>query len=204
MEKRVVVLDYGMGNVGSVANMVKKVGHHAVLTADHSAIRDATHLILPGVGHFATGMSRLEDLGLVSVLNEARSAGKAILGICLGMQLMTKSSQEGNRSGLGWFDVETRRFPTNGKSGPVRVPHLGWNLAHPTSSQGVLSETSRFYFVHSYFVEISSTPDCVATTQYGDIEFASAIADRNVLGVQFHPEKSHRHGREFFERFFEA
>ena len=206
-DQQVVILDYGMGNIGSIVNIVKRVGGQAFASADSQSIVAARKIILPGVGHFATGMKNLNERGLTEALNSAKDRGASILGICLGMQLMTQWSDEGNCDGLGWFEYRTIRFPNQTQSGSrLLVPHMGWNHASANVAATQFSELpiqSRFYFVHSYYVDAADAPDCLATTDYGEIRFASAFGRNNLLGVQFHPEKSHRNGMAFVRSFVE-
>lgn len=204
-DRKVVIADCKLGNMGSVANMVKHVGGTPIISQDADVILDSTHLILPGVGNFEYGMKQLHRLGFLDVLNAAREKGTHILGICLGMALMTKWSDEGNCDGLGWFDFRTIRFPNHLESGDrLLVPHMGWNQIEPTPEAlefAAVPTPSRFYFVHSYYVDGAGKDDCRATSVYGDTKFASAIGRDNVIGVQFHPEKSHKFGMAFMRDF---
>ena len=194
-----------MGNVGSVINMIKRVGGNSILSGEPDAVRTAPKILLPGVGNFDMGMKNLEECGLNTALNRARDDGATILGICLGMQLMTRSSEESNRRGLGWFNYDTRKFPSSTAAGErVLVPHMGWNIVTPTDAISVertYVADGRYYFVHSYFVDAADGFDCLSTTKYGDVEFASSIGSGNVQGVQFHPEKSHKYGMALFRNF---
>ena len=193
------VLDYGMGNLGSVANMVRHIGASAELVRSPSSIGDFQSIILPGVGQFGTAMDRLRDKGWVEALNEARERGAWILGICLGMQLMTRSSEESDCKGLGWFDLQTRRIPDRPEAGGRRrVPHMGWNEVRFLEKA---EDLARYYFVHSYCVQEVDAASCWAVTEYEGFRFASAIRDERVWGVQFHPEKSHRFGKALLRRF---
>jgi len=198
----IVVIDYGVGNVGSVLNMLRKVGARARVSSAVADIEAADKLILPGVGHFGHGMRKLTETGLIPVLEEqVRSRSKPVLGICLGMQMMTRGSEESDVPGLGWIDAFTHRFP----SAPgLRVPHMGWNTVRPSQSAGLFdrdaAEAERFYFVHSYFVRPTEPAQVAATTAYG-LDFAAAIEKDNLFGVQFHPEKSHLFGMALFRRF---
>ena len=201
----VVIADCDIGNLGSVANMVRHVGGKPLISRDPDVVESASRVILPGVGNFKYGMDKLNDLGMVDALNGARANGSRILGICLGMALMTAWSEEGMCDGLGWFDFKTVRFPNQSESGErLAVPHMGWNQAVAGQSDPafrMVPEPSRFYFVHSYFVDAADRDGCIATTEYGDIRFASAIGKDNVVGVQFHPEKSHKFGMAFVRTF---
>jgi glutamine amidotransferase len=204
-KREVVIVDVGMGNIGSVANMVKFIGGAARISSEVDVVASAKSLILPGVGNFAYGMQRLRDLKLTDALEEAKRRGSRILGICLGMQLMTQWCEEGFCEGLGWFDLKTLRFSGTIASGEtLPVPHMGWNQvnARPGATHfDSIPIPSRFYFVHSYYVDGAQADDCLATTLYGDTCFASAIGSDNVLGVQFHPEKSHKYGIAFLKHF---
>jgi glutamine amidotransferase len=202
----VTVVDYNMGNVGSIVNMIAKVGGTARVTSDPAVLRTAEKLILPGVGHFDRGIAKLAELGIAPVLEEMVVRGRVpILGICLGMQLMCRASQEGDRKGLGWVDAEVRRFDVAEHSG-MKVPHMGWNVAKPVRASALLAmsppEPQRFYFVHSYYVACNDPADVVAVTNY-EGEFCSAFLHDTIWGVQFHPEKSHAFGMELFRRFLE-
>lgn len=198
----ITIVDYNMGNLGSIRNMLKKIGVDCEVTADPSRIAAATQLILPGVGAFDAGMENLHRSGLVPLLNErVREAGIPILGICLGMQLMTNGSEEGRVPGLGWIDARTLRFQPRDRA--LKVPHMGWNrvtVARPSLLADELPEEPRFYFVHSYYVSCAKDDDVLLRTTYGD-EFASAFHSRNVWGVQFHPEKSHKFGMQLLLNF---
>jgi len=200
----IVVIDYGMGNVGSIMNMLKKIGAQAVLSRHPDDIAQAERLILPGVGSFDTGMRNLRELGIQYVLNRrVVEDGIPILGICLGMQLFTKKSEEGRELGFGWLDAETLRFSFDQGTEKLKLPHMGWNdvqLCQPASCFPLQQQERRFYFVHSYYIRCNAPDDILMRTSYG-IDFTSSFCHKNILGVQFHPEKSHRFGIEFFEAF---
>lgn len=202
----IVVLDHGLGNIGSVVNMVKRVGGQVVASADPGVIATADRLILPGVGRFDVGMGQLERLGLLDVLHTAVLVRKIpILGICLGMQLFTERSEEGERPGLGWIAGETVRFDGI-RLGGLRVPHMGWNEVVPRRSTPLfvqLGGETRFYFLHSYHVTCRDDSDVLATARYG-YDFVSALQRGNIVGVQFHPEKSHRFGMEIMKVFVQG
>jgi glutamine amidotransferase len=201
---KITVVDYGMGNIGSILNMIKKAGGEAEASADPAAIASAAKLLLPGVGAFDNGMRRLASLGMVDALNEAVIARKApILGICLGMQLFTRGSEEGTLPGLGWFEASTLRFRFSGEHASLRVPHMGWNRAVPAGGCALfrdMHEDASFYFVHSYRVVCDRAEDSAAYTPYGG-EFTSALARGNILATQFHPEKSLKYGLRVMENF---
>lgn len=197
----IIIIDYGMGNLGSIVNMFKKVGARAEVSSDLDMIAKAPKLLLPGVGSFDSAMERIEALGMKSLLDEqALVIKKPILGICLGMQLLTRGSEEGKLPGLGWIGADTKKFPS--KSG-LRIPHMGWNTVEATTSSPLtqnLPEESRFYFVHSYNVQVDHQSNSILKCQYG-ISFDAAIQYDNIFGVQFHPEKSHKFGMQIFKNF---
>mgnify|MGYP001255140892 CR=1 FL=1 len=200
----VVIVDYGMGNLGSIRNMLSRLGGESIVTADANVIAGARRLILPGVGAFDVAMERLKTLSLVEVLHErALGACVPVLGICLGMQLMTRGSEEGRLPGLGWFDAETIRFRFPQSCGKMRLPHMGWNVIRPMQGHPLLKgldDEPRFYFVHNYHVRCTERAQVLATAQYG-ITFDAAVATGNIIGTQFHPEKSHRHGMRMLANF---
>lgn len=201
----ITVIDFGMGNVGSVVNMLKRVGVESRLSCAETDILSANQLILPGVGAFGKGMENLRRKGLIEVLEEAVfNRGKPILGICLGMQLLLKSSSEAPGPGLGWIDGEVVRFSPD-ESEKLRVPHMGWSTIRTQPGSTLfagLAAESRFYFVHSYHAVCRCAGDVAAYASYG-IDFVAAIERRNIFGVQFHPEKSHRFGADLLRRFAE-
>lgn len=203
-----VVVDYEAGNLGSIPNMLRRLGTEVTVSADPDVIARADRLILPGVGAFDHGMAQLERLGLDEALRRAvKDRAVPILGMCLGMQLMTRCSREGSRPGLGWIEAETVHFHegVEADEGPLRLPHIGWNHAyaidhaHPLSAG--LPNPSSYYFVHSFRVVCRFVEDLLLGTRYGSVSFCSGFAHANVCGVQFHPEKSHVFGLEFLRRF---
>jgi imidazole glycerol-phosphate synthase subunit HisH len=201
----ITIIDYGMGNLGSIANMLKRIGAKSLISSNPEEIEQASKLILPGVGAFDAAMSKINESGLSNLLDKKVLEEKIpVLGICLGMQLLTNSSEEGKLPGLGWIPAVTKRFP---REGALKVPHMGWNLVH-TSTQSRLTrgfedeEETRFYFVHSYAVQVENQAHSILKTSYG-IEFDSGIARDNIYGVQFHPEKSHRFGMKLLSNFVE-
>jgi glutamine amidotransferase len=200
----IVIVNYGMGNVGSVLNMVQKVGGEAVVSSDPQAISQAGKLILPGVGAFDQGMRNLEELHLRDLLQEQVVQKKTpILGICLGLQLFTRGSEEGSRPGLGWLAANTVRFQPERASDPIRTPHMGWNTVRPTHEDPLLKgleKENRFYFVHSFHLVCEDAGDVAGKTLYG-YEFDSVIHRGNIMGTQFHPEKSHRFGMQVLKNF---
>ena len=200
----VCIIDYKCGNSGSIMNMLSRLGEEAVLSNDPSIISDADKLILPGVGNFDYGMRNLNEAGLISLLQESVfEKRKPILGICLGAQIMTKSSEEGTLPGLGWFDAEVKKFHFAVENPVQRIPHMGWNQANVVRENKLVNtsaETSKFYFVHSYYIETNKSEDIILKTMYG-FEFVSGLQNNNLYAVQFHPEKSHKYGLELFKNF---
>ena len=192
MEQKIVIIDYGMGNLGSIHNMLKHIGIEAIITAGISDAEEADKLILSGVGSFDNGMKSLADLGLIPVL-----------GICLGMQLLSESSEEGELPGLGWIHARTIRFSFAQNDGHLKIPHMGWNtvdLKKPSPLFESMFAEPRFYFVHSYHLICDNHDDELCLTHHG-YDFASAVARDNIFGVQFHPEKSHKFGMRLLENF---
>ena len=197
----ITIVDYGMGNLGSIKNMFKRIGVPTVLAADPEAIEKADKLVLPGVGNFDQAMKRINSSDLHEILDrKALMERIPILGICLGMQLLTQSSEEGTSLGLGWIKAITRRFP---KTSNLKVPHMGWNIVSPVRESPIsknLPDEIRFYFVHSFYVHVENEEDSILKAHYG-INFDAAIQHGNIFGVQFHPEKSHKYGMLFLKNF---
>lgn len=202
----IVIVDYGMGNLGSILNMLKKIGAEAIISSDVDIIKNADKLILPGIGAFDTGMKNLNGLKIIPILNNKVISEKTpILGICLGMQLLTKSSEEGILPGLGWINAQTIKFKFDEKNNNLKIPHMGWNTVHLSKNSPLFKEMfdePRFYFVHSYHVVCDDEQDILTQTYYG-YEFASAVQKDNIMGVQFHPEKSHKFGMKMLKNFAE-
>jgi glutamine amidotransferase len=198
----IAIVDYNTGNLGSIQNMLKKLGFASEITSDPARIEAADKLILPGVGAFDSGMENLERSGLVPLLEQrVLRARVPVLGICLGMQLMTRRSAEGQRAGLGWIDAEALRFEPCDEA--PKVPHMGWNRVEPARRSPLVDELPdepRFYFVHSFHVHCRHPNDVLLTTRYGII-FHSAFQRDNIAGVQFHPEKSHKFGMRLLDNY---
>jgi glutamine amidotransferase len=199
----IAVVDYGMGNIGSVLNMFKRIDvKDIVVTNRAEELQKADKILLPGVGAFDTGMNHLQQSGLIEVLNEKVLNEKVpVLGICLGMQLITKSSEEGVKPGLGWVNADTKRFKFD-PALKLKIPHMGWNYVNVKRDNPLIrtGEKNRFYFVHSYFVDCYDQNDILAQANYG-FAFTCALQRDNVFGAQFHPEKSHKFGMQLFKNF---
>lgn len=202
--KKIVIIDYGMGNVGSIQNMLKFLGADSIVTSDKNEIEDAEKLILPGVGHFKSAMLNICKLDLLELIKtQVLEEKKPILGICLGMQLMCSHSEEGDVPGLGLIEAKVQKFRFLDKE-KLKVPHMGWNKVKLINSQSQIikesQENSRFYFVHSYYVKCDNSCDVLTKTDYG-LNFDSSFEKGNIFGVQFHPEKSHSYGINLFKNF---
>ena len=197
----ITIVDYGVGNLGSVLNMFRYLGVPANVSSCLSVINKASKLLLPGVGAFDSAISRINSSGLRDVLDHKVLIKQTpVLGICLGTQLLTRGSEEGKLPGLGWIPAETSRFPS---LLGLRVPHMGWNLVTPNTPSELTQDLplgSRFYFVHSYYITVDSPQHSILRTSYG-IEFDSAIQCGNIYGTQFHPEKSHKFGMHLLKNF---
>lgn len=198
----VTIIDYGMGNLGSVQNMFKRIGVESQISSSLEEIKNAQKLLLPGVGAFDSAIQRIDELGLRDVLIKKANVDKVpFLGICLGMQLLTNSSEEGILKGLGLIDAVTLKF--NFDDHTLKIPHMGWNFVHPKNDSPLtegFTEEFRFYFVHSYYVKCDDPNDVVMQTEYGG-RFDSIIQLGNIYGAQFHPEKSHKYGMKLLENF---
>ena len=200
----IVVIDYNMGNTGSIVNMIKKAGGEAVISSEPEQIENAEKLILPGVGAFDAGMQNLAKLGFINILRKKVTEQKTpILGICLGLQLVTERSEEGILPGLGLVDASTVRFRFVSNS--LRIPHMGWNSLVVRKESPLFYDMypdSVFYFVHSYHVVCNNAEDILSTTNYG-YDFVSSLQSGNIFGTQFHPEKSHKYGLKLMKNFVE-
>jgi glutamine amidotransferase len=201
----ITIIDYGLGNLGSIKNMLRRIGFTSVISSDLEEIRNASKIILPGVGAFDTGMSRLNDLGIVNLLNKkALDEQIPILGICLGAQLMCKGSEEGQLKGLGWFDADVLAFKGRFREGEsLPVPNMGW-IDVTSQKESLLTVNlpllPRFYFVHSFFISSKNVNDILLTSKYG-FSYTAALQRNNIFGVQFHPEKSHKYGFQLLKNF---
>ena len=193
------ILNYGLGNINSISNIIKHVGGESRIISKHDDIEGIKKLIIPGVGSFDHGMQGLHDGKWVELLNEmVNSESIKVLGICLGMQLMCKSSEEGKLSGLGWIDAKVQKFSFQNHT-KKNIPHMGWNTINVVKKSNLFSpeQNKRFYFVHSYYANPANNSDILAKTFHGNFEFTSVVKKNNILGTQFHPEKSGNLGIEF-------
>ena len=197
------VLDYGIGNIGSILNMLKKVGAEARAVTTAPQAQECHKLILPGVGSFDTGMELLEQSGMRQPLDSAVRQGKPVLGICLGMQMLGLRSEEGQRDGLGYIPFELKRFHLPDQP-ELKIPHMGWDYVDVMQPDApfvlALPPQPRFYFVHSYYAVCQNEADVLMRCDYG-LSFAAAVHRQNVWGTQFHPEKSHRFGMSLMQSF---
>lgn len=200
----IAIIDYNMGNFASVQNMIKKNGRESIVTDHPDHILKATKLILPGVGHFARGMENLTNKKLIEVLNYKVLEEKTpILGICLGMQLLTNHSEEGNTEGLKWIDASIVKFNFSNTAKQYKIPNMGWHHVMPKKQHALFNgyrEVPKFYFVHSFYCKCASSENELATAHYG-FEYCCAVEKENVYGTQFHPEKSHKYGMQLIHNF---
>ena len=195
------IIDYKMGNIGSIQNMFKRISVKSVISSKIEILNNCDKLILPGVGSFDQGMKNLKNHNFIRFLNDyVIKDKKPILGICLGMQLFADNSEEGDLSGLGWIKGNVKKF--NLRKDGLKVPHMGWNNIECKNSKLFLNLPSekRFYFVHSFFFECKNKENIISTTDYG-INFASSINKQNIWGTQFHPEKSHICGMNLLKNY---
>lgn len=203
MRNRLVIVDYGMGNLNSVKRTLEKLKVESVISSKAEDIANSDKVILPGVGHFGKAMSNLRELKLIDALNEAVLINKKpILGICLGMQLLAGKSEEGNAAGLGWIDAEVTKFSVTDKL-RYKVPHMGWNrisIRKKSLLMNDIPDNSEFYFVHSFRFKENDKSDLLNETEY-EGAFTSAIEKDNIFGVQYHPEKSHEIGAQLIKNF---
>ena len=200
----ITIIDYGCGNPASIRNMLKKAGVASVITRDAEAIRKADRIVFPGVGSFDFGAQSIVSLGIAEALTErVIGAGVPLLAICVGMQLLARRSDEGVQPGLGWIDGEVVGFDRARLSHADKVPHMGWadiTLPRPHPVFEGFQEAPRFYFVHSFHMRCDRQENVAATAHHG-YDFCAAVAHGNILGVQFHPEKSHRFGMHLLSNF---
>lgn len=202
----IVIIDYKTGNTGSLSNMFNRIGVEALISAKPADIEKADKLVLPGVGAFDEGMENLKNSGLIPIITDrVINNNVPILGICLGMQLFGKKSEEGKSEGLGWIDASAVKIkPPTGSGISLKIPHMGWNeikiLKNNPIFQGI-ENGARFYFVHSYHLKCDNLENILAVTEYGQKDFVSVVGQNNIIGVQFHPEKSHKFGMKLLSNF---
>jgi glutamine amidotransferase len=201
------IIDYGVGNIQAFLNLFDRLGLKAERASEARDLIDATHLILPGVGHFDYAMSSFNKSGLRAPLEKlVLTQHKPLLGVCVGMQMLAHSSDEGLLPGLGWIPGSVHSFSGKSESESLPLPHMGWNdlkintpsIVFPTPD----IESSQFYFLHSYYFSATNRSDVIATTNYG-LDFDAVVRHKNVFGMQCHPEKSHRWGEQFLRAFTE-
>ena len=196
----ITIIDYGLGNLESIVNMLKKLGHTSKISQNKEDLLNATKLILPGVGSFDTGMNNLNEREYTEVLHKKVIEDKiSVLGICLGMQLLANSSEEGIQRGLGWVNARSVKFKNNS----LKVPHMGWNNIKLLKQSNLFDPEHKFrkyYFVHSYHMICEEDKDVLATFEYGN-NFTAMVEKNNIYGAQFHPEKSHKYGMEILNQF---
>lgn len=201
----IAIIDYEIGNLVAIKNMYKRIGIDSLITSHPKEIEDAERLILPGNGSFDACMLSLRDTGLIPLItNKVLERRTPMLGICIGAQMLGNNSEEGIEAGLGWIDMSVKRLPS---SQEIRIPHMGWSHVKSEVSDDALNEAlndeARFYFVHSYYLDPICKDNILMTANYG-IQFAAAVRKDNIVGVQFHPEKSHRFGKKFLSWFAKA
>lgn len=198
----IAIVDYGLGNLGSISNMLKAIGEKSLITHEQDKIEAADKIILPGVGAFDIGMRNLEERNLIDFLRDQAKRGKPILGICLGMQLLGRKSEEGSSSGLGLIPFESIRFRIP-EGIHLKVPHMGWDIVTFKQRNPLLEGIEgrqRYYFAHSYHAKCDSEDNILMACDYG-YEFSAAVVKGSIYGVQFHPEKSHDFGMRLLENF---
>jgi len=199
----ITIVDYGVGNIHSLLNVYEYLGIDAQASCESSVIADAERLILPGVGAFDKAMYALSERNLIPALEYAANCRRIpVLGICLGMQLFARSSEEGKLPGLGWLSADVRRIKVRPELG-LKIPHMGWGEITPTRSSQMFAsgeQAERFYFVHGYHIVCDNSSDVLATVDHGD-RITCAVNKKNIWGVQFHPEKSHCHGMKLLGAF---
>lgn len=205
MSLKITIIDYGMGNLQSVAKKLAQFKVDYKISSDAKEIEQSDKLILPGVGHFSKAIENIKQRNLYNVINEmVVEKQKPILGICLGMQLMAKSSEEGNAEGFGWFDAEVLKINVNNTL-RYKVPHMGWNQVSIEKQSNLMKgiiDNSEYYFVHSFHLKPNNSEDILNYTTY-ESKFVSAVEKNNIFGVQYHPEKSHENGSMLIKNFIE-
>lgn len=205
MPSKVVIVDYGTGNLSSVKRSIARIGSECHVSSEIADIVASDKLILAGVGHFESAMAGLRKSGLMDALEQAVLVDKKpILGICLGMELMAKTSEEGNVKGLGWLDANVVRFRIADKL-RYKVPHIGWNRVKVKKNSRLMKkipDSAEFYFLHSYYLNLADHSDLLNETNF-ETAFPAAVEKNNIFGVQYHPEKSHQVGLQLLKNFVE-
>jgi glutamine amidotransferase len=200
----ITIIDYGLGNIRAFANVYERLNIPVSVAKTADGLKNAKKIILPGVGAFDHAMRKLHDSGMRDTLDQLVLDRKVpVLGICVGMQMLARSSEEGILPGLGWIDGIVIKFDVTHLQSKTQLPHMGWNTIHPNNHDPLLvnfDSASRFYFLHSYYFHCINQSDTIATTEYG-ITFTSAVGNKNIYGVQFHPEKSHHWGIQLLKNF---
>jgi glutamine amidotransferase len=200
----ITIVDYGLGNIRAFLNSLKVLNIEARTAQTANELNDAKKIILPGVGAFDHAMERLDESGMRPTLEDLTLRQRLpVLGVCVGMQMLGKSSEEGERAGLGWIDGRVRGLRALDSSGDLQLPHMGWNDVRPTAKLKLfegLEDDARFYFLHSFYFECGRPENVAAVTSYG-AEFSCAVHSDNIFGVQFHPEKSHHFGTRLLKNF---
>jgi glutamine amidotransferase len=200
----ITIIDYGVGNIKAFYNIFNKISVEVKIAQKPADLLNSSKLILPGVGHFDYAMKRFTESGMLNIVNEmVLNENLPILGICVGMQMLANSSEEGNLPGLGWIDARVNKIDSNLLAQTTRLPHMGWNSIVVKKKNPLLNNlnsNSRFYFLHSYYFDSFNEADSIATSNYGK-EFTSVVNHKNIYGVQFHPEKSHHYGIQLLKNF---
>ncbi len=200
----ITIVDYGLGNIRAFVNVYERLNIKTRIAHKPDDLKEATKIILPGVGAFDHAMNQLNQSGMRDELEKQVLENKIpVVGICVGMQMLAKSSDEGDLPGLGWIDGHVKLFDTNNIPYKTRFPHMGWNTITPLKENPILesfNDDSRFYFLHSYYFVCNNTENVIATTDYG-LSYASAVNKDNIFGIQFHPEKSHSNGIQLLHNF---
>jgi len=200
----ITIIDYGLGNIRAFANVYERLNIPFIVAKTADELKAATKIIFPGVGSFDHAISKLNNSGMRETLDKlVLNHQLPVIGICVGMQMLAKSSDEGILPGLAWIDGTVKKFDAAVLKSKTQLPHMGWNTIHPNNDNPLLlnlSNDSRFYFLHSYYFKCNNQNDSIATTEYG-IQYTSAVNSKNIYGVQFHPEKSHQWGIQLLKNF---